>query len=353
MKPICFYHKSDLDGVCSAAIVKHFVPDRELYGIEYGDEFPWDRVVGMLGERQPDGPATEEHGPSMRWKAKRTVYMVDFSLPPEDMKRLAEVSDLIWIDHHKTAIDLYMADVGDTRESLLRTDFAACELAWAWFTAERGANYEKYTLKGGSTPEVVRLLGAYDSWRKDDPEWDRALAFQYGMRSLAGIYDPECSKWGDLLEATWESDYIELPWLQSITADGAGLLRYQAEVNRKACEAGAHEVPIVVDRWFDVATGEPKEFDLFAPLGSRRGERMTVRALACNTVVFNSQFFEGFFDPEKHDVMCAYMQMADGRWKVSLYSTKPDIDCGAICKAFGGGGHKGAAGFVCEKLPWD
>lgn len=39
MKPICFYHKADLDGVCSGAIVKHFVPDVELYGFDYGEEF--------------------------------------------------------------------------------------------------------------------------------------------------------------------------------------------------------------------------------------------------------------------------------------------------------------------------
>ena len=44
MNPICFYHKADLDGVCSAAIVKHFVPECELYGIDYGDEYPWDLV---------------------------------------------------------------------------------------------------------------------------------------------------------------------------------------------------------------------------------------------------------------------------------------------------------------------
>ena len=37
MKPICFYHKADLDGVCSGAIVKHFVPDCELYGFDYGE----------------------------------------------------------------------------------------------------------------------------------------------------------------------------------------------------------------------------------------------------------------------------------------------------------------------------
>lgn len=27
--------------------------------------------------------------------------------------------------------------------------------------------------------------------------------------------------------------------------------------------------------------------------------------------------------------------------------------CGAIAKALGGGGHKGAAGFVCDDLPWN
>lgn len=40
-------------------------------------------------------------------------------------------------------------------------------------------------------------------------------------------------------------------------------------------------------------------------------------------------------------------------WRVSLYSTKPEVDCGAIAKLLGGGGHRGAAGFICEKLPWD
>lgn len=37
MKPICFYHKADLDGVCSGDIVKHFVPDVERYGFDYGE----------------------------------------------------------------------------------------------------------------------------------------------------------------------------------------------------------------------------------------------------------------------------------------------------------------------------
>jgi nanoRNase/pAp phosphatase (c-di-AMP/oligoRNAs hydrolase) len=51
--------------------------------------------------------------------------------------------------------------------------------------------------------------------------------------------------------------------------------------------------------------------------------------------------------------MVPFAKMANGKWKVSLYSTKPEIDCGAIAKTFGGGGHYSAAGFVCNRLPWE
>jgi len=41
-----------------------------------------------------------------------------------------------------------------------------------------------------------------------------------------------------------------------------------------------------------------------------------------------------------------------GKWTCSLYADKPEVDASAICKARGGGGHKGAAGFQCETLPF-
>jgi nanoRNase/pAp phosphatase (c-di-AMP/oligoRNAs hydrolase) len=42
---------------------------------------------------------------------------------------------------------------------------------------------------------------------------------------------------------------------------------------------------------------------------------------------------------------------AKNKWVVSLYTTK-DIDVSEIAKKYGGGGHKQAAGFTCDKLPW-
>jgi hypothetical protein len=107
MNPICFYHKSDLDGICSAAIVKHFVPECELYGMDYGDEFPWAALLpqGACPDIVSAPPAVVQMELECLLRRKlcepRTVYMVDFSLPPEDMKTLAEVSNLVWIDPHK------------------------------------------------------------------------------------------------------------------------------------------------------------------------------------------------------------------------------------------------------------
>jgi len=361
MKPICFYHKADLDGVCSAAIVKHFVPDCELYGIDYGDEFPWDFV-----RPGPDAEASElwahlfvpENGyrQGVNWESlryeRRTVYVVDFSLEPfADMERLAKVSELVWIDHHKTAIDAYNEALGFDcpHEIMLQTKWAACELCWYYFT---GADLDD---PAKEIPEAVRLLGTYDSWRKDDPEWDsKIMPFQYGCRSAPGIYDPTAVAWPVLL-SFMPPDKAGYTWynfsadeqakldpaavirndIGRLTADGKVILEFAGQQNAKIAEAGAFELFITTSQWLPEYTDEAK-----------------YRCIVLNTPVFNSQAFDSIYDAKKHDVMVPFAMMANGKWKLSLYSEKPEIDCSLVAKAFGGGGHKGAAGFTCDKLPW-
>jgi hypothetical protein len=72
-----------------------------------------------------------------------------------------------------------------------------------------------------------------------------------------------------------------------------------------------------------------------------------VRAYACNQYMFGSKGFGEKFD--EYPLCLAYIH--DGRkFVVSLYSTTVDVS--EIAKNYGGGGHKGASGFVCDKLPW-
>ena len=196
MKPICFYHRSDLDGVCSAAIVKKFVPDVELVGMDYGEPFPWDRAIPEM----KDLCIVDQHiGANPELHNLRQVYMVDFSLPVEYMKSLAACADLVWIDHHKTAIE---AMRGVPVVGLRDTRLAACELCWDWF---EDFSFDGVKLRDtlpsldGSgivvdpfeseteAPEAVCLLGAYDSWRKNDPEWDsKILPFSMGCADGCG-----------------------------------------------------------------------------------------------------------------------------------------------------------------------
>ena len=38
------------------------------------------------------------------------------------------------------------------------------------------------------------------------------------------------------------------------------------------------------------------------------------------------------------------------KWYVSLYNDDGKTDCSKIAKRYGGGGHKGAAGFIVENI---
>ena len=501
MNSICFFHRADLDGVCSAAIVKKFVPDCELHGIDYGDEPPWGKLI-------PEFPKREDGGPEFAvW---RQVYLVDVSFPPADMKRLAESCDLVWCDHHRTALD---ANMGLHAKGYQTSELSGCELTWLWFTRAEG---EPYLVRGSSPtpeqlarlPEAVRLLGRYDifdlgnvpeveiyapvrGWeglydvstfgsvrararpvvnhvgetsgrhpggimspslngagymqvqlrrgpeivakqvhrlvaeafflnpeglsevnhrdgvrtnnRADNLEWcsrhynafhasrrrgvrrlpdgrfdarcavggvrhwlgvfdteaaaraaqeafvasrgllrvsrqsvfwARIEAFQFGMRSLPAAMDPTSSCgfcWNDLLSGGLSC--------AAIADRGYAILSYRDQEAKALCSDGGHIL------WLTDGKGFIREIG-----GKLR--TAAFRIIAMNTLQRGSWQFNSVWDPAKYDAMCVYGQLKDGRWRVSLYSTKPEVDCGAICKSLGGGGHAGAAGFICDELPW-
>ncbi len=100
----CFYH-TDMDGHCAGAIVyKFYKLDRdytketgeecEFLPINYKDDFPFDKI-----------------------RRNETVIIVDFSLQkPGEFDKLLQITDLIiWIDHHKTAIEQHKHIDADCR----------------------------------------------------------------------------------------------------------------------------------------------------------------------------------------------------------------------------------------------
>ena len=293
----CFYHSADLDGHCSGAIIKREFPQCEMIGINYGQEFPWDKIE--------DGEA---------------VCMVDFTLQPfEQMERLNSMCNLVWIDHHKTEVE-EARNRGGNIQGIQRVGIGACALVWEWLQGHECAVIEPM-------PEAVRLLAEYDEWNHSDP---KALPFQYGFRMFENTW-PDSVIWGKFL---CPGIYPQNLAIDEVVRIGEQILKYEASQNEKFCRAYSFDTQFYAQ--VDISV---------KPL----------TAIVCNRGFTNSKVFESVWDPEKYDLMVTFCRLKPPahKWTVSLYSDKPEIDCGAIARKFGGGGHKGAAGFQCAELPFE
>lgn len=201
----CFYHSADLDGHCSGAIVKYKYPDAELYGINYGHDFPYDKID----------------------IEKDTIIMVDFSLQPftKMVELFQKLGDrLIVIDHHVSAIhDLIDGDLNDKIPGLRINGIAGCELTWTHFFPEK------------EMPEVVRLLGRYDVWDHQP----NVLEFQYGMR-LNNTWPENQVLWKQCFENLENNDLED--FINTTIKKGTIILEYQKQENEKYCKSCAFEV---------------------------------------------------------------------------------------------------------------
>jgi len=261
-------------------------PDCEMIGINYGDKFPWESIPIGSGEK---------------------VFMVDFSLQPfQGMVKLNIHADpLIWIDHHKSALEDHEEWKHSVNGGLLgihREGMGACALVWEYLWQ----NSENRTM-----PTFIKLLAEYDVWNHSD---SRTLAFQYGMRQVKDTSPENQDFWVSLFD-------VEM--VHQITENGGIILDYQMSENKKYVLACAFET----------------ELD-------------GLRCIAINKMLTNSQMFDSVWDPDKYDAMLTF-GFRKGQWTVSLYSTKDDIDVSVIAKNRGGGGHKGASGFQCKELPFN
>ena len=273
----CFYHGADLDGHCSGALIKRFYDLAELIPINYGDRFPWESI----GEQE-------------------MIFLVDFSLQPfAEMLRLEDNANLVWIDHHETAIHDCRTS-GWTIEGVRETGKAGCELVW------------EYLFSGEEVPDAVRLLGRYDVW--DHGYSEDVLPFQYGMRRYYTDPRRALPLWTDLFSN-------DLVLVERIIQEGQSILRHESASNAKYAASYAFET----------------EFEGMSAIAMNRGQ-------------LGSLAFESVFDADKHDIMIGFVRRK-GQWTVSLYSMD-GINVGEIAKRHGGGGHANAAGFQCEKLPF-
>lgn len=291
MKTVCIYHSIDLDGWMSAAIVKLWWERNksngdslEMIGFNYGQPIPYvsnfDRVV-----------------------------MCDISFPPIEMMDIK--GELIWIDHHISAIkDNWQ--IHEATEGIRDTAFAACELAW------------KYFFPNEQTPEMVRLLGRYDCFgHKGTGEEVKVLEFQYGARMR--IHDA-ASAFENLTHSLLdrkEGKIYPIEWF--ISNEGASIYSYLCSESKHIYKNG---------------------FEIYFSLGDFSG---SYKFICINRERFNPINFGIDYHADGYDG-CACFHYANGKWNFSLYNDNGLVDCSLIAKQHGGGGHKGASGFVVKDI---
>lgn len=285
-----FYHRADYDGLFSGAICKLFLNKHQFQyiGWDYGDPIP----------QRPDDDSI--------------VYMVDLNIDC-----LMDHPKLVWIDHHKSAIDVYdprgLEFVNMKRIPGLRVDgVAACRLCWQYFISQMfdtkpQDDKDTYISRKIDEPHAVTLVGENDIWDHHDPN---TVPLQYGLtlneiNSLDKIID----------------NYL-------LGADDEAVLKY--------IEAG-----IAAQKWHEIFAGDVLKERSY----QRTWEGLKFIILA-SVHTRSSAWFPDKYIPKDIDAVMAWRY--DGKdVKFSLYHSphRKDIDLSVIAQKYGGGGHRGACGF--------
>ena len=322
------YHDADFDGILSNKVCRYWLkklyPDAEIhsYGWDYGRPTP--QVIAENDELCD------------AWVNYNKIYIVDLSV--DELMARPELRDkIVWIDHHKSAIEKW--DVPDLNEHLgitkqhkfvgYRIDgVAACRLCWQWLASENGPHgdprihgadvylptLKNFVDRAVSEPELLRLAGEYDIWDHRDPD---AKALQFGLRAL----DSRAFK--SLVDAQLNNDGSELgrgtafSLLRKAIISGLNIKAYTDKVNAEYANQFAYPVDFE-GLTFCALNGSGRNSDAVQPAAT------------------------------VHDALLSWRLTPTGV-AVSLYHAlgHEHQDLSVIAKKYGGGGHRGACGFRC------
>lgn len=284
MKPLCIYHGHCDDGFAAAWAVRHAV------GPDLFEFYP-----GVYQQSPPD--VTNRH-----------VLLVDFSYKRPVLLEMAQKArSIVILDHHKTAAE----DLAGFREpapftewrdgaggQLIENDDEPISALFDMTRSGAGIAWDFFHA-GQPRPRFIDYIEDRDLWRKQLPGGDE---FTIALRSYPQDFD------------TWDS----------LVAAGP--------------EAGIAE-GVAIQRYYRLRVEELK----------RSAYPGTIAGASCwiaNAPYFAASEVAGELAEQTGFGAC-YFEVKRGRWQYSLRS-RGDFDVSKVALEFGGGGHKGAAGFTVD-----
>lgn len=280
-----FYHENCMDGLFAAASAYLTYGRDALYIPVSYNEYTYNEKTCTLTVGDAD-----------YYLQDAVVYILDFSFPRPVMDSLLEsVGYLVWLDHHKTAFEMWNTPVGRYVSSVpseytivLDNDQSGAMLAWKYF-------------QGGATaPRIISNIDDRDRWQWK-LNWSAEIAAALQARQPMTVSEA--------------ADLIPDVAYPSLISEGKSILKSAQALQRQVIQ---HSMPCVINGHHGYAVNSP---------------------------VYPSEI--GNFLAKLSQTYTLVWYMDDtGKVKCSLRSV-PDFDVSEIAKSFGGGGHKNAAGFTC------
>jgi len=227
----------------------------------------------------------------------KEIYILDFSFSKEIMAEVVKNNKkVVVIDHHKSAEE----SVKMAHEYVYEMDRSGAVLAWQYFYPDL------------SVPWLLRYIGDRDIWKLELPD-------TFAMGLMLDTFDKNFETWSKLAEELEDENtrrkYIE---------QGKLIQKYENKV-------------------IEDIVGSNKEIVIF------EGHEI----YAVNAPHFFASQMGNFLCKEKPPLAVVW-HWSEGKIAVSLRSDG-SVDVSEIAKKYGGGGHKGAAGFRFDgqcKFPW-
>lgn len=301
------YHQDDLDGMASAAIAYKYVLENIV------DNNPEDIITIPMSYGKPLPFKVEKGNEDL-------FIFVDFILQPFEQMLQFNPENLIIIDHHKTTIENLELNP-DFKSSGLIGDLdnkkSAAELAWEFFFPQQ------------NIPLFVQYISYYDTWQNDLPGWNDILAFNEGMKIALQEFEEDKGSWLDLITWAMPNNYSEY---------GLAYASFLSETLRWGRKIYQNKV--------DAYNKMIKENSFISEFDSYK-----VLVINANDDLRNFMLDSPTWKDGEFDIAICF------NWKQNSYTChmrtdKKDIDLSEIAKKYKGGGHRGASGFQCKKLPF-
>ena len=323
---VCVHHGTDLDGWTAAALVKRWAEEQGLQPFF----FPMNHNAPVRCQE-----IIEAFRP-------RYFIVADYSLTPAEYRELNDsrcdlesTCRFLWCDHHISAVrdwnkagyisdeeleafergeQVMVGEVAYDTALLCRTQSGCRLLHKMLFPKE-------YLL-----PPFVFYVDRYDVWDMDPDIRPDAEALQLACK-VYDVENPSSVFWKEVIYPPIERTVLRT---EELLHEGRRYKAYQIKLDEAAMRTLSFTVDWHGHTW-----------------------------LAANSTG-NSQVADSVFDPDVHDGVLLFSYIGGEKpWKISMYSheslpeeRKKTLDFSVIAKEYGGGGHPGACGFVCEKLPF-